>query len=423
MQIKNLSKNHANVPAGMKKALLASMSLPPRSQSSFGSVSKSHAMAIQFIQNDLSKMRARISEIDELCGRAVPMVPPQLATTISDISARVRTITTTHNSIDHFKLSARADRLSDSVSNLAERIQAHLNVDPNFNPSKAYASSFAEDVISRILGGTRRRLTAFVHSVDRRIHALPREERAAPFFITEAPQLETPRRATVVEKRRPPDAEATIAILSSIKDQTERLRVLYSGLTRGREAPDREYVPAEIVGAVATAESDRVALLGQLMAAKVSEARRGIERAPLETEFGEPLQPELIAPQALADFRTAAAQMSAQAAKAIADARKDITHEISVLRGRLDLIEQRLDQFADFSGDSHDFLTYVGMKIEDVGRDDTVGRGRDGSTERIAAERYLRADYVIEEAAEREFVAELRKRLAKLEFSRPVYAA
>jgi hypothetical protein len=185
----------------------------PRAQSVFASVAKSQAISLQYIQNDLSKMRSRISEIDDLTIRAVPMVPPNLSAILSNLESHLHSLTSTYRSIDYFKYSSRADRLSDSVENLSQKVQSHIAADPHFNPSKAYANTFVEDVITRLLSGTRRRISSFHRVLNDRLETIFHPIRSSSVFLTEIHKLETPRRTVFIEKTRFPDSAANLAIL------------------------------------------------------------------------------------------------------------------------------------------------------------------------------------------------------------------
>jgi hypothetical protein len=177
----------------------------------------------------------------------------------------------------------------------------------------------------------------------------------------------------------------------------------------------------ELTEAIDIGERDRIALLEELMKAKLIEAESTFVVEPREPT---PIpQPKLITPKALEEFRDTAKKMAEEVEETMMGVREEMKEKIVGLRARLDLLEQRLDQFADFSGDSGHFLDYVGMKIEDVVmrcRKKEGDGGRLGRKGGMAVEKYLRAEYLIEEGSEKQLVAELRKRLDRIRFLVPI---
>jgi hypothetical protein len=80
------------------------------------------------------------------------------------------------------------------------------------------------------------------------------------------------------------------------------------------------------------------------------------------------------------------------------------------------ILAERVDQFADFAGDSTDFMRYVGPKIEEITHERTRPPGSWGAERaRMAVDRYLRAQHLIEEGAMKDLLADLRKRVAMVD--------
>lgn len=396
-----------------------------RSQVTFASPTRNNDMAIQFIQGDLAKMRAHISNIEQLSNRAVPMVPQNLTNELKTLTLKATKLTNLYNGFNYAAYKSKLQRIEDALNALGGKIIEHVENDPNFKPSKAYTNSFVEDVMNRILVSTKQKISNCQFCLDRRLRALSlqKETQYEPTFVTEPPRIETPS-PIVVYKSVPPAESANVAVLRAIKDQTERIRRIYNGISDLKAKRSIRGSTVDFQSLSELADQDRLALLDLKMKAELIKTTMELRRRKEEIDAKPPDTARditNITPEQLKSYEEMTNGLIDKANEELRGVKSEIQNEISMLRARVDMMEQRLDQFADFSGDSDEVMWYIGSKVDGI----VAERAKPSATIEInrhseILDKYLKAQELIVSGSHENMIDDLRRRMKRASATQPL---
>jgi hypothetical protein len=394
-----------------------------------GGSTKASQLACQYIQGDVSRMRSYVSRIEEMGEQAVSLVPRSCAANLKKLSAKSSALERAYANFNWQPIQAKLNLAEDSFRSISAKIRTHLFADPKFMPSKAYASSFVDDVTSRLVTITKKKLANFRYAVDRRMKVFspPRETAYTPMFMTEPLQIEMPL-PKVIFKAAKPSERANQAILCAIKTQTERLRRIFLRITDLKKMRDVRAEHFNFNWVSQVSESEHFQLLEHKIKAAVIETRirlactekdRQVERREKQYQNA---QPDYVEQEELDELFEWTTEMIEKATSEFKRFEQDAEQKVAFLRSKIDMINARLDGFGDFSGESRECMSFLDMKVGDVvdmsGKPDVAGVERERSKRLV--ERMLKLNYTIEKGVNENAVAELWRKAKRLKWVVPL---
>jgi hypothetical protein len=377
-----------------------------------------------FIQNDLQKMKLRILEVEQQTNQASVMVPPHLSHDIQELETTTRSMSDALRSFEAATIRSKLDRSHDTFRYLAAKVTAHLETDPNFTPAERYVNSFMDDIGMRILSTTKEKIANFQFCLDRRLQALSLPSGPTDsFFLTQPPIVETPKPRAMYKFVSRSEA-ANMVALKAIKEQTERLRQLYEQISRLKARRLDLDDPCDMDALFQTAATEHRLLLGhKLRTDAVDSQLRVLERnAKFAKEAEEGDTAVYVKKSELQRYSQKVAAMVQEVNAAWQTARQEVQAEIDNLRGKIELLEERLDQFGDFSGESNDLLAYLAVRVDVLiaATPDTVGREKIRKRHTRFIDGFVRTTQLVSEASHEAMLADLRRKLRNRQFEKPL---
>jgi hypothetical protein len=384
-------------------------------------------MAIQFIQNDIQKMKNRILDVEQQTNQATALVPPHLSHDIEELDATTRSMSDSLRSFDGATIRSKLDRSDDTFRYLADRVTAHLDDDPNYAPTERYVTSFLDDIGTRILATTKERISNFQFCLDRRLQALSfRNRQTDSLFLTQPPILETPR-PRIVYKFVPRCEAASLVALKAIKEQTERLRGLYEQVEQLKSRRVDLGDPCDFDALFETAAVEHRSLLGhKLRTDAINSQLRLLERgAKFAADSQEIDLTDYVKKSEVQEYSDKVTRMMTEVNEAWDGARDEVQTEMANLKGRIELLEERLAQFGDFSGESNDLLAYLAVRVDVLlsATPNTLEREKARIRHKRFIEGFIRTNQLVGEASHEALVADLRRKLRDRQASRPLVKA
>lgn len=338
-----------------------------RSQSAMSS--KPNDVALRCIQNDLGKMKRAINYLEQRGNQILPNIPNNLITDLNELQNQSNLLTNGHNQINYPKIKAKLNRLSDATADIVQKVSDHIQVDVPFNPSTSYITSFIEEHTNQIMTTAKQQCTNMEFCLEKQIQSLLNQSQptfmSSP-FLTEPPHLETvvPRviyKIDTVSKRNE-------AVLSTMKEQTQRLANIYGAIQELESLPERKGNTTSFKSIIKLAEKDRSVIVDLQTKADIlqTNAQFAAKRAQLAASVVKTpaVQEDLVIKSNLEDFKNMSEIITDRLKDEIKATKESLLEQIDSLRTKLDFLDAKLDQFGDFSGDSSDMLTYMSMKID-----------------------------------------------------------
>lgn len=352
---------------------MKTLSRPQSMLSSINNSTKHNDIAYQYIQTDIDKMNAIAMDIEKTANKLIPLVPPNLQNDISSLKKQSQQVSHIYSSFNFNAYKNKLKMVKDSLNNLNQKVLLHVSNDPEFIPTRSYAESFYNDVKTRILNTTKQQCSNLEFCIDSELRSLANKSQTSSPFLTEIPHFDTPSPKVVFYKKKAPSNENEKIILT-IKDQTERLSEIYSRMTELRTLQKKQEVfndtnnNIHLPSLLKMQEEDMQNISELEMRYNVLNMKsKSILKASKKIDDNDSnSKEEVVMKEQLDSFEKLSDTMIQTAKKKFEEVKSKVKIEIQMIRSRLDILEKRINEYGDFSGETNDMLTYLGMKVDEV---------------------------------------------------------
>ncbi|OHT08142.1 hypothetical protein TRFO_23417 [Tritrichomonas foetus] len=408
------------IPAPRASSMLATM----------GNGFRQNEIALQYIQTDLGKMKSIVNNIEETSNKAIPLVPQNLSSEISNLQRRTKHISKMQSSFNYDKIKTKFGLTKDSMKDLSKKIMNHVNADPGFTPTNSYADSFLNDVKNRILDLTKQQCSNLHFCVDSELKSLSHQTQQTPLFLTEAPHFETPSPKVVFCRRKTPASESEKVILA-IKDQTDRLCNIYSRISELRELRKKKMDTMDLPSLTNLQDEDSRVLSELSIRYSVLQTQSNFTKNKNSKSShinknsqneNEKQNDDVIMKEQLDVFEKLTDSMIQNAQEKLENAKKNVKEEIQMIRARLELLENRINEYGDFNGETDDMMAYIGMKVDDVlNAEKQIGNAKnDDHKNEEMAKVYIDVRTRITKNAIDNDIEQLKKTIRRMNFKKPL---
>ena len=349
--------------------------------------------SLQFIQSDIDKMNTIISKIENNSKKVIELIPKNLSNEIENIHNKLNKINKSYSSFDFKKIQSEVEITNDTIYDLQNKMQNLFNRSNYIKLKDEINESSLMNFKNRVLNQTNQQCTDLYLYIDselkRKINQFSNSQNSPP-NVNHVPHFEIPSTQVIYCQKKVPASEKEKIILT-IKDQTTRLSDIYSRYSTLRTS-NKQKIDHDDMNSLIKKQKNDSKILNELtnqfnillMNNKVNS--NYMQNTNISDEEEDLF--DVVDSEQLESFDNQAKKMLSNSKEKLKNVKKRISEEIQMIRARLDLLENKINEYGDFNGEKNDMLTHINLKVDNILNFDHPTHSENERNEKLA-ELYL----------------------------------